>query len=81
MSSVNVKILNGLEEEMNTYIEEEGRHMNSSELVRDALREYLDRHQPRLSEHARERIRKAEQDIEAGRVQSLEEIENKYDIE
>jgi Arc/MetJ-type ribon-helix-helix transcriptional regulator len=74
MGSVNVKLPNGLEQDMNDYIEHAGKHMNSSELVRDALREYLEEHQRQLSEYARERIQKAEHDIEAGRVHSKKEV-------
>lgn len=81
MASVNVKLPDGLEEEMNEYMTEAGVHMNSSELVRDALREYLEEHKLQLSDYAHKKIRKAEQDVKAGRVQSLEDIEEKYNIE
>lgn len=69
-----MKLPNGLEQDMNDYIEHAGKHMNSSELVRDALREYLEEHQHQFSEYARERMQEAERDIDTGRVHSKKEV-------
>lgn len=80
MSSVNVKLPAGLEKEMKGYIEEAGLHMNSSELVRDALREYLAKHQLRLSDHAHERIRQATQDMKAGRVHPGDDVKERLGL-
>lgn len=41
MATLNVKVPDGMEEEIEAYLEEHPRYLNKSELVRDALRHVL----------------------------------------
>lgn len=74
-TSMNVKIPDGLAEEMDDYVTEIERHMNTSELVREAIRQYLDGHQYplHLTPEAERRIEQGLEDIEEDRTISLEE--------
>lgn len=74
MSNVNVKLPDGLERDMTEYIEGTGHHMNTSELVRDALREYLEERQARLSAETLERIEQSKRELERGEGLSIEEV-------
>lgn len=42
MSTLNVKLPEGMEEEIEAFLDEHPRYMNKSELARDALRHMLD---------------------------------------
>ena len=55
--------------------------MNTSELVRDALRRHLEEHPLRLSEWAEHEIGISEEQIKRGEVISGDEIKDKYGIE
>lgn len=74
MSSVNVKLPDGLERDMNEYIEDAGHHMNSSELVRDALREYLEERQAKLSIETLERIEQSKRELARGEGMTVAEV-------
>jgi len=73
MSTLNVKIPDEMEEDLETFLEEHPHYLNRSELVRDALRHLIDA--PRLSEQAREDIRVSREQIAAGETVPLEDIE------
>lgn len=74
MSNVNVKLPDGLERDMNEYIDETGHHMNASELVRDALREYLEERQANLSAETLERIEQSKRELARGEGLTIEEV-------
>lgn len=74
MSNVNVKLPNGLERDMNKYIEDMGHHMNPSELVRDALREYLEERQSQLSAETLERIEQSKRELARGEGLTIQEV-------
>ena len=52
MGSITVKLPDVMERDLATYTAESGRYMNTSELVRDALRRHLEGHPVRLSERS-----------------------------
>lgn len=77
MGTVNVNSPDGLEEEINRYIEEAGLFVNRSELVRDAVRHRLEKCAP-LSAEMREGLRESERQIERGEYLSSDEVREKY---
>lgn len=81
MGSITVKLPDDMERDLETYTEESGWYMSTSELVRDALRRHLETHPLELSEWAKHEISISEEQIERGEVISGEEIKDKYGIE
>jgi Arc/MetJ-type ribon-helix-helix transcriptional regulator len=73
MSTLNVKIPDEMEEDLQEFLEENPHYLNKSELVRDALRHLLESR--RLSDRAREDIRASREQIEAGETVPLDEVE------
>ena len=73
MSTLNVKIPDEMEDDLEAFLEEHPHYLNRSELVRDALRHMIE--SPTLSERAREDIRVSREQIEAGKTVPLDDIE------
>jgi Arc/MetJ-type ribon-helix-helix transcriptional regulator len=73
MSTLNVKIPDEMEEDLETFLEDHPHYLNRSELVRDALRHLIDSQS--LSDRALEDIQVSRKQIEAGKTVSLENVE------
>ena len=73
MSTLNVKIPDGMENDLQAYLESHPHYINKSELVRDALRHMIE--SPPLSDQAREDIRVSREQIETGDTVALEDLE------
>jgi Arc/MetJ-type ribon-helix-helix transcriptional regulator len=72
MSTLNVKIPDEMEDDLEAFLEEHPHYLNKSELVRDALRHMMD--VPRLSERTLEDDRISRRQIEDGDVLSLDDL-------
>lgn len=73
MSTLNVKVPDEMEEDIQDFLEEHPHYLNKSELVRDALRHLIE--SSRLSARTREDIRVSREQIEAGETVALEDLE------
>jgi len=73
MSTLNVKIPDEMDDDLQDFLEEHPHYLNKSELVRDALRHLIE--SPTLSDRAREDIRTSRKQIEAGETVALEDLE------
>lgn len=73
MSTLNVKIPDEMEADLQAYLEENPHYLNKSELVRDALRHMIE--SPSLSDRAREDVRVSREQIESGRTVALDDLE------
>lgn len=72
MSTLNVKIPDEMEEDIETFLEDNSYYLNKSELARDALRHLLS--ESRLSERTLEDDRVFRRQIEDGEVVSLDDV-------
>ena len=72
MSTLNVKVPDEMEDDIQAYLDAHPHYMNRSELVRDALRHLLE--EPPLAKWAREDIATSREQIEDGETVALEEI-------
>ena len=73
MSTLNVKIPDEMEDDVEAFLEEHPHYLNKSELVRDALRHLIG--SQRLAPWAREDVRVSREQIDAGKTVSLEDLE------
>ena len=73
MSTLNVEIPDEMGDDLQTFLEEHPHYLDEGELVRDALRHLMA--SPNLSEQAREDVRVSREQIDAGDVVSLDELE------
>lgn len=73
MSTLNVKVPDEMDDDIQDFLEEHPHYLNKSELVRDALRHLIESRG--LSERAREDIRVSREQIEAGETVALEDLE------
>ncbi|MDR5656983.1 ribbon-helix-helix domain-containing protein [Halodesulfurarchaeum sp. HSR-GB] len=73
MSTLNVKVPDEMDEDIDTFLEDHPHYLNKSEFVRDAVRHLLK--EPQLSEQAREDIRVSREQIDSGDVVSLDDLE------
>ena len=73
MSTLNVKIPDEMEDDVEAFLEEHPHYLNKSELVRDALRHLIV--SQRLSPWAREDVRVSREQIEAGETVAIEDLE------
>lgn len=72
MSTLNVKIPEEMDEDIQSYLEANPHYLNKSELVRDAIRHMIE--SPRLSERAREDVLVSRRQIEAGETVTLDDL-------
>ena len=72
MSTLNVKVPDEMDEDIEAFLEAHPHYLNKSELVRDALRHVMET--PRLSDRTVEDDRVSRQQIEDGDVVGLEEL-------
>lgn len=66
MGSINLKVPDGMEEELDEYVEESGMYLNQSEAVRDAIRRLFEEKPVQLSERTLEDDRVSREQIENG---------------
>ena len=78
MTSLNVKIPNEMEDEINKFLESHPYYMNKSELVRDALRHIM-YEERKLSEETLEVIEKGKEQIERDKGATLQEVRESED--
>jgi Arc/MetJ-type ribon-helix-helix transcriptional regulator len=72
MSTLNVKIPDEMEDDLETFLEDHPHYLNKSELARDALRHLLD--SPRLSQRTLNDDRVSREQIDDGDVVALDEV-------
>ncbi|ELZ12022.1 hypothetical protein C479_06237 [Halovivax asiaticus JCM 14624] len=72
MSTLNVKIPDEMEDDLETFLEDHPHYLNKSELARDALRHLLD--SPRLSQRTLADDRLSREQIDAGDVVALDDV-------
>ncbi|AWB26582.1 ribbon-helix-helix domain-containing protein [Halococcoides cellulosivorans] len=72
MSTLNVKVPDEMDEDIEAFLDDRPHYLNKSELVRDAVRHLIE--QPKLSERTLEDDRISRQQIENGNVTSLEDL-------
>lgn len=73
MSTLNVKVPDEMENDIQDFLEGHPHYLNKSELVRDAIRHLIG--SQGLSDRAREDIRVSREQIEAGETVGLEDLE------
>lgn len=78
MTSLNVKIPNEMEDEINKFLESHPYYMNKSELVRDALRHMM-YEDMKLSEETLEVIEKGKEQIEKDEGSTLDQVREELD--
>lgn len=72
MSTLNVKVPDEMDDDIEAYLDAHPHYMNKSELVRDALRHLLN--EPPLAEWVNEDIKTSREQIERDETVSLENI-------
>ncbi len=75
MSTLNIKIPDGMDDDLDEYVEETGQYMNKSEVVRDAIRTLFREHPVKLSKQTLQDIEISERQIEEGNTVSLDDLE------
>ena len=75
MSTLNIKIPDGMDDDLDEYVEETGQYMNKSEVVRDAIRTLFREHPIKLSKQTLQDIEISERQIEEGNTVSLDDLE------
>ncbi len=78
MTSLNVKIPNEMEDEINKFLESHPYYMNKSELVRDALRHIM-YEERKLSEDTLKVIEKGKEQIERDEGSTLDQVREELD--
>jgi len=78
MTSLNVKIPNDMEDEINKFLESHPYYMNKSELVRDALRHIM-YEERKLSEETLKVIEKGKEQIERDEGSTLDQVREELD--
>lgn len=73
MSTLNVKVPDEMDDDIQEFLEEHPHYLNKSELVRDAVRHLIE--SQRLSERAREDIRVSRAQIDDGQTVALDDLE------
>jgi Arc/MetJ-type ribon-helix-helix transcriptional regulator len=73
MSTLNVKVPDEMDDDIQDFLEEHPHYLNKSELVRDALRHLIE--SQGLSDRTREDIRVSREQVEAGDTVALEDLE------
>jgi len=74
MTSINVKISEGMETKINDFLDIHPYYMNKSEMVRDAIRHLIE-DERRLSKETLKVIEKGKDQVERGKGKTLEEVE------
>ena len=74
MTSINVKISEGMETKINDFLDIHPYYMNKSEMVRDAIRHLIE-DESRLSKETLKVIENGKDQVECGKGKTLEEVE------
>ena len=72
MSTLNVKVPDEMEDDLEAFLEDHPHYLNRSELVRDALRHLIET--PRLSHRTLEDDRVSREQIASGDVVALDDV-------
>lgn len=72
MSTLNVKVPDEMDDDIEAFLEDHPHYLNKSELVRDAVRHLIEH--PRLSDRTLEDDRVSREQIEDGAVVALEDV-------
>lgn len=73
MSTLNVKVPDKMDEDIDVFLKDHPYYLNKSEFVRDAVRHLMEK--PHLSDQAREDIRISREQVENGDTVPLEDLE------
>ena len=74
MTSINIKISEGMEAKIKDFLDIHPYYMNKSEMVRDAIRHFIE-DERRLSRETLKVIEAGKDQIESGKGKTLEEVE------
>mgnify|MGYP001475582302 CR=1 FL=1 len=74
MTSINVKISEGMKTKINDFLDIHPYYMNKSEMVRDAIRHLIE-DESRLSKETLKVIEAGKQQVKSGKGKTLEEVE------
>lgn len=80
MGTVNVNVPDGLQAEMDEYIEETGMYVNQSELVRDAIRRRIEE-RAQLSAESLRKIEQSKREIERGETFTVDEVREQLGLD
>ncbi|MYL17479.1 hypothetical protein GLW36_12600 [Halorubrum terrestre] len=72
MSTLNVKVPDGMDEDLEEFLKDHPHYLNKSELVRDAVRHMIET--PRLSNRTLKDDRVSREQIEDGDVVALDDV-------
>jgi len=72
MSTLNVKVPDGMDDDLEEFLKDHPHYLNKSELVRDAVRHMIET--PRLSDRTLKDDRVSREQIEDGDVVSLDDV-------
>ena len=72
MSTLNVKVPDGMDEDLEEFLKDHPHYLNKSELVRDAVRHMIET--PRLSDRTLEDDRVSREHIKDGDVVALDDV-------
>ncbi len=79
MTSINIKISEGMRIKIDDFLDVHPYYMNKSEMVRDAIRHFIE-DERRLSAETLKVIEKGKDQVESGKGKTLEEVEKElYD--
>lgn len=78
-STLNVKLPEGLEREVDEFLREHPRYMNKSEFVRDAIRHLMEETPVTLSEETLEVIERGKDQVESEEGRTLDEVRSRTD--
>lgn len=73
MSTLNVKVPDEMDDDIEAFLREHPHYLNKSELVRDAIRHMLV--EPSLSDQAREDVEVSRKQISEGETVALDDLE------
>jgi len=74
MTSINIKISEGMKTKINEFLDVHPYYMNKSEMVRDAIRHFIE-DENRLSRETLKVIEAGKDQVERGKGKTLEEVE------
>ncbi len=74
MTTLTIKVPDGMDDDINEYIEETGKFVNKSDFTRHTIRRYMEENPITLSDQTLEDIRISEKQFEDGKTVSQNEL-------
>lgn len=74
MTTLTIKVPDGMDDDINEYIEETGKFVNKSDFARHTIRRYMEENPITLSDQTLEDIRISEKQFEEGKTVSQNEV-------